>query len=52
MLNDGSLTYDCSWPTQKFIGDGLFPYTLDYKSDQVNTHLYNIDAWPLKFKHQ
>lgn len=45
MLNDGYLTYDCSWPTQEFIGDGLFPYTLDYKSDQVNSHFqFSVSA--------
>jgi hypothetical protein len=28
------LTYDCSWPTQTFRNPGLWPYTLDYKSNQ------------------
>ncbi|EFA00992.1 chitin deacetylase 9 precursor [Tribolium castaneum] len=28
------LTYDCSWPTQTFRKPGLWPYTLNYKSNQ------------------
>ncbi|KAJ3661997.1 hypothetical protein Zmor_006366 [Zophobas morio] len=28
------LVYDCSWPTQTFRNPGLWPYTLDYKSNQ------------------
>jgi peptidoglycan/xylan/chitin deacetylase (PgdA/CDA1 family) len=31
---DLNLTYDCSWPTQTFRKPGLWPYTLDYKSNQ------------------
>jgi hypothetical protein len=26
--------YDCSWPTQDYVGQGLYPYTLDYKTTQ------------------
>ncbi|KAK4877639.1 hypothetical protein RN001_010145 [Aquatica leii] len=34
MIKDSGLTYDCSWPTQTYIESGLFPYTLDYASNQ------------------
>lgn len=33
-LKESGLTYDCSWPTQTYVQPGLWPYTLDYKSEQ------------------
>ncbi|CAG9568449.1 unnamed protein product [Danaus chrysippus] len=34
MIKDNGLTYDLSWPTVRFTGPGLWPYTLDYSSIQ------------------
>lgn len=34
MISEVNLTYDCSWPTLTFRNPGLWPYTLDYQSDQ------------------
>lgn len=34
VLPENGLPWDCSWPTQKFSSPGLWPYTLQYKSDQ------------------
>lgn len=28
------MKYDCSWPTQSYMDPPLWPYTLDYKSEQ------------------
>ncbi|XP_047036825.1 chitin deacetylase 8-like [Helicoverpa zea] len=34
VMADHDLLYDCSWPTNTFTDPGLWPYTLDYASDQ------------------
>ncbi|RZC36106.1 hypothetical protein BDFB_003224 [Asbolus verrucosus] len=34
VTKDIGLSYDCSWPTQNFVKPGLWPYTLDYASNQ------------------
>jgi|ERR1712080_28177 len=34
MLEDNGIEYDCSMPTMDHRENGLFPYTLDYHSDQ------------------
>ncbi|CAB3369415.1 Hypothetical predicted protein [Cloeon dipterum] len=34
MITNNNFLYDCSWPTQSFVGKGLYPYSLDYKSNQ------------------
>lgn len=34
MLNNEKLLYDCSWPSLNYVSPGLWPYTLDTKSDQ------------------
>ena len=38
MLAENNFQYDCSWPTRAYgytdAEQGLFPYTLDYKSTQ------------------
>ena len=40
MLEHNNFRYDCTWPTRKFgftdAMQGLYPYTLDYKSVQVS----------------
>ena len=40
MLENNNFRYDCTWPTRKFgftdAMQGLYPYTLDYKSVQVS----------------
>ena len=39
LLAQENFKYDCTWPTRKFgytnAEQGLYPYTLDYKSEQV-----------------
>jgi hypothetical protein len=34
MLEDNNLLYDYGWPTQSFVTPGLWPYTLDFASNQ------------------
>ena len=38
VLEKNNFAYDCSWPTRQFQDPGLWPYTLDYASTQVQIH--------------
>lgn len=34
MLNRAAMKYDCSWPSQLYTNPGMWPYTLDFRSNQ------------------
>lgn len=34
MIEQTSLSYDCSWSSLSYVKNGLWPYTLDFKSVQ------------------
>ena len=35
-LKESGFEWDCTWSTRNYVDPGIWPYTLDYRSNQVN----------------
>lgn len=45
-LKDSGFSWDCSWATRNLVNPGLWPYTLDYRSNQVIEIVKDLHFFP------